>query len=140
MSEPDTSSYELAFTIGPRMWLTANGRYHYRQKAARTKLLRHCAYTAATHARNKGEAHAWADHHRALVTATIGYPTAARADPDNAQPTVKALIDGLTDAGLWTDDDYKHVAIGGYRRDTKKAPRNTHTVRLHISHDTTDPE
>lgn len=29
----------------------------------------------------------------------------SRADPPNLWPTVKHLIDGMTDAGLWPDDD-----------------------------------
>lgn len=36
-------------------------------------------------------------------------PTRRRFDPPNLYPTVKHLIDGLTDSGLWEDDDWKHM-------------------------------
>ena len=39
------------------------------------------------------------------VLISIARPTRRRLDPPNLYPTVKALIDGLTDAGIWTDDN-----------------------------------
>ena len=30
-------------------------------------------------------------------------------DPPNLYPTVKALLDGFTDSGLWTDDNYQII-------------------------------
>ena len=39
------------------------------------------------------------------VTITIYQPTNRRMDAPNWYPTIKALIDGLTDGGLWTDDN-----------------------------------
>lgn len=33
-----------------------------------------------------------------------------RRDPSNFAATMKPILDGLTLAGLWTDDDSKHVA------------------------------
>lgn len=30
-------------------------------------------------------------------------------DPSNLQPTAKALVDGITDAGVWPDDNAKYV-------------------------------
>jgi Holliday junction resolvase RusA-like endonuclease len=32
-----------------------------------------------------------------------------RRDPSNWYPTLKALVDGLTKAGVWPDDDSTHV-------------------------------
>jgi hypothetical protein len=43
------------------------------------------------------------------VAAFIGYPRNGKADPANAAPTVKALIDGMVDAGVWPDDDSTYV-------------------------------
>lgn len=34
-----------------------------------------------------------------------------KRDPMNWYPTIKAFADGLTDAGLWPDDDSRHVTI-----------------------------
>lgn len=36
-------------------------------------------------------------------------PTNRRLDPANLYPTIKHIIDGLTIAGLWVDDDWKHL-------------------------------
>ncbi|QBX16900.1 hypothetical protein Javan291_0024 [Streptococcus phage Javan291] len=30
-------------------------------------------------------------------------------DPPNFYPTVKALVDGLTDAGIWSDDNHEVI-------------------------------
>lgn len=39
------------------------------------------------------------------VVITVFAPTRRRMDSPNWYPTVKALIDGMTDAGVWDDDD-----------------------------------
>lgn len=36
-------------------------------------------------------------------------PTRSRLDPPNLYPTVKAIIDGMTDAGIWIDDNHKVI-------------------------------
>lgn len=36
-------------------------------------------------------------------------PTRSKIDPQNLYPTVKALVDGMTDAGLWSDDNHEIV-------------------------------
>lgn len=43
---------------------------------------------------------------------------AARFDPPNLYPTVKPLIDGFTDAGYWTDDDYHVIRRTIFEHDT----------------------
>lgn len=43
------------------------------------------------------------------ITAKISAPTRRRIDPANLYPTVKHLIDGLTIAGFWIDDDWRHL-------------------------------
>lgn len=40
------------------------------------------------------------------VTITVMTPTKRRTDPPNFYPTVKHLIDGLTDASWWEDDSF----------------------------------
>ena len=73
---------EVILTIPDSMWLTANGRYHWADRARRTRDIRHAARVMARHI----------PHHAGpvRVVAHIGYPTAQRADPANAAPTVKA--------------------------------------------------
>jgi crossover junction endodeoxyribonuclease RusA len=46
---------------------------------------------------------------RVHVVASFWKPTRTHYDPNNLWPTLKAICDGLTDAGLWADDDHEHV-------------------------------
>lgn len=73
------------------------------------------------------------------VIAWIGYPTAVLADPGNAEPTVKPLIDGLVKAGALPADDHRHLIGPDYRHHPEKARRFTHTVHLTF-HDVTPEE
>lgn len=104
-----TGVQSLTVDIPPDEWLTSNMRLHWAKKAARTRALRRRAWA---------EARAAHLHHvdRAHVTAWITYPTGGRADPANTAPTVKAIIDGLTDAGVWDDDDARHLVGPDFRR------------------------
>lgn len=43
------------------------------------------------------------------ICATVCPPTRRRTDPPNFYPTIKALIDGLTDASWWEDDNFKKL-------------------------------
>ena len=112
----------LHFTISADLWLSANQRLHWAPKAKRTAALRHLGYVAARNAkvRDVGVCH---------VAAFVGYPTNAKADPANAAPTIKALIDGLVDAGVWPDDDSTHVIGPTYLRDPKTGD-GTYRVRF----------
>ena len=49
------------------------------------------------------------------VNVTVYPPTRRRLDPPNLYPTVKALIDGLTDACWWSDDDFTHLLYTNFR-------------------------
>lgn len=117
----------LTLTLHPALWLTANQRLHWSTRMRRTRMLR---ALAASEARITGLA-----GHRlgpSVVTAMIGYPTTGRADPTNAEPTVKAVIDGLVDARVWDDDDDRHIPRVAFIRDPQKAPKGAHTVTLII--------
>ena len=48
--------------------------------------------------------------HNFSIGVTVYSPSKRRLDPVNLYPTVKAIIDGFTDVGLWEDDDYTHLA------------------------------
>ena len=86
--------------IPANLWLTANGRLHWAAKASRTKRIRRLAFLLAQKLPAMDAAN---------IHAAISYPTARRADPANASPTVKAAIDGIVDAGVLPDDDHRHV-------------------------------
>jgi len=114
----------LTFSIPNDLWLSANDRRHWADKAKRTKGLRSLGHLGAAEAGLDG-ALLGTTH----VAAFIGYPRNSKADPSNAFPTVKALIDGMVDAGVWPDDDSTHVIGPTYLRGNKCDP-NTHTIRL----------
>jgi len=114
----------LTFTIPADLWLSANDRPHWAPKAKRTAALREYGRfnaVAGMATRPLGPCH---------VAAFIGYPRSGRADPANAAPTVKALIDGLVDAGVWPDDDSTYVIGPTYLRDKASGQAGVHTVRL----------
>lgn len=111
----------LTFTIPKALWLSANDRLHWAEKARRTKALRAMGGWATDLPTGLGTTH---------VAAFIGYPRNGRADPSNAAPTVKALIDGLTDAGVWPDDDSTHVLGPTFLRDPSTKEAGVYRVRL----------
>lgn len=45
------------------------------------------------------------------VTVTVCPTTRSRMDPPNVYPSVKALVDGLTDAGWWEDDHWRFLPL-----------------------------
>ena len=106
----EMTSQTLIVDIPAAWWLTSNGRYHWRARAERTKHLRTIACLEAR------RQHLAPVTGLVTVTATVHYRTAIRADVANAYPTLKALIDGCTDAGIWADDDSAHLIGPDMRR------------------------
>ena len=79
--------------------ISANDRMHPIVKAGITKHLRELGKN------NTPQNVTFSKESPCTVTITIYPPTKRRMDAPNWYPTVKALIDGLTDGGLWTDDN-----------------------------------
>lgn len=119
--------HTLTIQVHKVLWLTANQRLHWSKRMRRTRILR--AYAAS-----EARIHGLAGRHLgpSIVTAVIGYPNTGRADPANAAPTVKAIIDGLVDARVWDDDDHLHIPSVAFTRNPNKTPKGTHTVTLII--------
>ena len=116
-----TTHPRLIFDVPEAEWLTANGRYHWREKARRTKALRHRASIAARGVVAPDPC---------LVVVHVGYATGVKADPSNAFPTAKALIDGCVDAGMWPDDDSTHILGPTFLRGPKHGRSGFHVVEL----------
>lgn len=91
-----------SITVPRALILSANGRVHWRTRHRNTKQLRLL-----------GLAHGRRDltptTQRVKIDVDVWKPRAGRYDPANLYPTVKALVDGITDAGIWEDDDHAHV-------------------------------
>jgi crossover junction endodeoxyribonuclease RusA len=77
--------------------LNANQRDHWQARARKVKVLRHASAVMARNARIPALAH---------ITVGLQYiPTRkGRRDADNLVPNLKALCDGLVDAGIVPDD------------------------------------
>jgi len=119
----------ILFTIPDSEWLTANGRYHWAVRQERTKALRERAKIESLNAMRRGQlAPVFGRVH---VIAGIQYRT-SRVDPANAYPTIKALIDGMTDAGIWEDDSAKYLVGPDMRRVDGRPPKGTHTIAIMI--------
>ena len=86
--------------------ISANDRLHFAVKAQLTKHLRELA-CALANACTRHEP--FSPSNPCTVTIIVYAPTKRRMDPPNLYPTVKALIDGFTDAELWTDDNYEII-------------------------------
>lgn len=101
-------SHTITFELTRADMLTANDRPHYQQRATITRNLRNRAaiQAPAAHIPARDRAH---------VTVTVHWPDHRRRDVLNLAPTVKALIDGMTDAGCWPDDDDRHLIGPDFR-------------------------
>ena len=66
------------------------------------------------------------------LVVTIYAPTKRRLDPPNFYPTVKALVDGLTDAGIWTDDNSEVIKFMTFKRGGPSEIPGKYRVRLEI--------
>lgn len=80
------------------------------------------------------------DFDKFLVTVTIKPPTRRKLDPPNYYPTVKPIIDGLTDAKWWKDDNFQHMlevrfrygGLAGLKKEDGKNDNDTFKVILDI--------
>lgn len=119
----------LVVDVPANEWISSNSRLHWANKARRTKALRQRAFFLARKAHLRVET-------PVLVVAEIGYPRGGRADQSNAAPTVKACLDGLTDAGVWPDDDSEHVVGPHFTRGPTTATKGLHriTFTFHRQH------
>lgn len=104
------------FTIkAPAPWINSNQRLHRMATAKLTALWRAAGLVRASH----GDLEPWTEP--VHIMAYIDKPRNGRYDPNNLWPTVKAIVDGLVEAGLLADDDHKHV-IGPDMRHGGKGP------------------
>lgn len=121
---------KVVFEIPASEWLTANGRRHWADKARRTRALRTRAYWIGRAVLRGGAP--WTPDRPCRVRVTVRMPTGRRFDPPNAAPTVKALIDGLTDAGWWPDDDAATVREVAYRGGEKTGRTGVYRLAFDI--------
>ena len=67
-----------------------------------------------------------------VVTLTVSNSSKRKFDPDNLQPTLKAIMDGFTDGGLWTDDNCYVVKQTAYRFGGHDAPKGHYKLEIEV--------
>ena len=95
----------LSNTKHKKEMLNANDRPHWTQKAKITAYLRCMAFLKVS----EGKYTTYTKKRPCGLVVTIYAPAKRRMDPPNFYPTVKALVDGMTDAGIWTDDNHEVI-------------------------------
>lgn len=121
---------QIKIPISDHEWLTANGRYHWADKAKRTKALRSkTALLARSLTPITGIVHA---------AAFVAYPRGGRVDVANSYPSIKACIDGLVDAGVIVDDSNRYLIGPDMRVDTPTKTKGLHQIRIVLTPQHTD--
>ncbi|MFT4471421.1 hypothetical protein ACMX2H_16075 [Arthrobacter sulfonylureivorans] len=69
---------------------------------------------------------------RGRVVVYYRFPTNHRREVSNLQPTSKAILDGLVDAGVFPDDNDKHVMGPDNRREPVNGPQQV-IVRVYVA-------
>lgn len=93
--------------------LNANDRMHYIVKGQITDYLRELAFSLLQQI-NNFQTPPFDIDNPCTVLVTVYPPTHRTIDPSNLAPTAKALMDGMTDAKLWTDDNKEIVKLVGF--------------------------
>lgn len=84
----------------PAELISANKRYHWAVKARLTRKWRGIGYQLAR---------SFTPQTRAHVKVEFDWPDKRRRDPANYHPTLKALVDGMVDAGFLPDDNDRYL-------------------------------
>lgn len=117
----------VAFTIPDGLWMSGNRDYgHGGWKKSMVDQLQEIAGWSAVAQK--------LDHFPdpCDVLWLIAYPkgTGRTADPDNAFPTCKPLLDGLVKLGYLVDDNPTHVGRRSYERDMNLPEQHVHRITL----------
>lgn len=96
-------TFTFRFPIPREIMLNANQSLHFLVKGFCAKSLRDMACDLGTETCSLV-------FDKYTVNVNVYPPSKRRIDPPNLYPTVKHLVDGLTDAGVWTDDDWTHMS------------------------------
>ena len=87
--------------------LSMNDRMHWAPKANLTRQWRNSAAFGAELSLASSDF----PQPPSLVRVSFPVKQNRRRDPHNAAPTIKAIVDGLVDAGVWVDDSDDYVIV-----------------------------
>lgn len=105
MNEPIILKFELT----RKQMLSANDRLHFQQKGKITRFLREIAHYEGMNVLKDYFGLPYTEDKPCEVRVIVYAPTKRKYDPPNWSPTAKALLDGLTDAEIWTDDNFNII-------------------------------
>lgn len=103
--ELQRSTLENGCICGGNEMINMNDRIHPHIRAGLTAHLRNISMETAIKTYGHREQSLFSDMHPCHIGIIIHPPTKRKMDAMNWYPTVKALIDGLTDAGIFEDDN-----------------------------------
>ena len=114
----------LKFELNRKQMINANDRPHFHQKAKITKFLRQLAEYEGNNVLRDYFGLPYSEDKPCKVKVRIYPPTNRKYDPPNWSPTSKALFDGLTDAKIWTDDNYNVIVSTEFMHGGKSGNKN----------------
>ena len=88
--------------------INANDRMNWRVKGLIAQFLRRLGHDKAIDTSYSPDNPLFSSEKPCVIPILVLAPTRRRFDAPNLYPTVKPLIDGMTDAGVWSDDN-NHV-------------------------------
>lgn len=121
----------LKFELNRKQMINANDRPHFHQKAKITKFLRQLAEYEGKNVLRDYFWLPYSEDKPCKVKVRIYPPTNRKYDPPNWSPTSKALFDGLTDAKIWTDDNYNVIVSTEFMHGGKSGNKN-YRIELEI--------
>ena len=122
---------ELIVDIPDNEFLSSNDRMHWRPERQRKIALRNRGMVLARQQKLEVPT-------PCFLIVRVGLRTSGRADPPNAEPTVKCLIDGVVSAGALADDSSDHIISTTYERGPKVTEKGWRRIHL-IFHDQRAP-
>ena len=121
----------LKFELNRKQMISANDRLHFQQKAKITRFLRELAKYEGSNTLKDWYGLPFSEDKPCNVRVVIFSPTIRKYDPPNWSPTSKALLDGLTDAEFWTDDNYNIIKEVSFSHGGKSGTDN-YKIKLEI--------
>lgn len=118
---------DLIVDVPDNEYLSSNDRMHWRPERQRKIALRNRGMQLAKYAKLTVPT-------PCLLVVEVGLRTGGRADPPNAEPTVKCLIDGIVNAGAIGDDSSDFIVGTLYQRGPRVKEKGWRRIHL-IFHD-----
>lgn len=116
---------KFSFEVPTKEMLNANRREHHYIHGVKAAKLRETARECIPHVDEPVFSYY-------TVEVVVKAPTRRRMDPPNIYPTVKPLVDGLTDTGIWEDDSYEYMHSMTFRYGGLSGIKGNYLIELII--------